>query len=365
MSSDSQNDYYETLGVPRTATKDDIKSAYRKLAFQYHPDRNKSPGAEEKFKQISEAYAVLSDEEKRRQYDEFGREGVYQRYGPEEDIFRTTDFSEIFRDMGFGFEDIFGQFFGGQRGRRRRTTGKDLSTTLRLNLEDVVNDSTHEVQIPRSELCPVCKGTGAAPGTSRTTCPDCGGTGQVQRVRSSRGSRLIRVETCSSCRGKGWIVGKPCRECGGYGVIRRTRKISVKIPAGVENGQTLRLRGEGEAGENGLPPGVLYVIIEIPEHAMFKRRGADIYFETQINAIEAMLGTEIRVPTLYGDIKLVIPPGTQHGTAFRVKGRGIPQFSGAGKGDEYVIVNIYISKNISPKQRETMRNLLAEMKHEK
>lgn len=366
MTSDSQNDYYERLGVSKKATKDEIKTAYRKLAFEYHPDRNKSPGAEEKFKQISEAYAVLSDDEKRRQYDEFGRAGVYQRYGSEEDIFRTADFSDIFSGMGFGFEDIFDQFFGrGGRGQRRRTSGNDLSTTIRLNLEDIINDSTREMEILRREVCSVCKGTGAAPGTHRTTCPDCRGTGQVQKVRSSRGTRLIRVETCNRCHGKGWIVDRPCNECGGSGEVRRKRKISVKIPAGVESGQTLRLRGAGEAGQEGLPAGDLYVIVEIAKHTLFERRGADVYFETEINAIEAMLGTEIRVPTLYGNIKLIIPAGTQHGTAFMVRGRGLPRFSRAGKGDEYVVVNIYISKNITAKQRETLRNLLTEMKRER
>lgn len=225
-----------------------------------------------------------------------------------------------------------------------------------------MNDSTRKVEIARVEVCPMCKGTGATEGSTRRTCSDCRGTGQVQKVRTSRGSRLIRVETCGSCQGRGSIVDKPCRECSGSGVVRRKRSISVKIPAGVEDGQTFRLRGEGEAGENGLPSGDLYVVVEIPQHAFYQRRGADIYYETKINAIEAMLGTEIRVPTLYGDIKLVIPPGTQHGTAFRVKGRGLPRFSRAGNGDEYVNVNIYVSKNLTSKQREVLRKLLAEMK---
>ncbi len=351
--------------MSKNATKDEIKAAYRKLAFEYHPDRNKSPGAEEKFKEISEAYAVLSDDERRRQYDLMGRAGVYERYGTEEDIFRTTDFSDIFRDMGFGFQDIFEQFFGGTTRRRERRTGNDITLNIRMRLEDIVRDSRREVDVPRTEDCPVCRGSGASPGTSPRTCPQCGGTGEIQKGQRTRLTRVIRVETCSMCGGRGTIIDNPCRECGGTGIARRTRKISVTIPAGVADGQAFRLKGEGEAGEYGLPPGDLYVVVEIQEHPIFNRRGDDIYVETRVNAIEAILGTEIQVPTLYGNVKLLIPAGTQAGTNFRLKGKGLPHFSRSGKGDQFVVVSIFIPRDLTGKQKDALRDLFpADKEHQ-
>ena len=359
MSSSTSRDFYDTLGVQKGASKEEIKGAYRKLALQYHPDRNKDPGAEEKFKQISEAYAVLSDDEKRKQYDTYGKEGVYQRYGSEEDIFRGTDFSDVFRGTGFGgFDDIFSQLFGG--GRRGPQRGSDITLRLPLRLEDVISDTSHQVEIPRSEPCPVCGGSGATPGTSVRTCPQCGGAGQVQKVQSAGFARFIRVETCNRCGGKGSIIESPCNECKGRGLVRRTRKISIKIPAGVDDGHTLRLRGEGEAGEHGMPRGDLYVVVSIPEHPVFKRRDSDLYVETQVNAVEAMLGTEVRVPTLYGDVKLQIPAGTQPGASFKVKGKGLPRPSHFGKGDEYVVTNVYVPKGLNGKQKDALRGLLKE-----
>jgi molecular chaperone DnaJ len=360
MNSASSQDFYQVLGVPKEASKDDIKAAYRKLALQYHPDRNKDPGAEERFKEISEAYAILSDDDKRKQYDSYGKEGVYQRYGSEEDIFRGTDFSDVFRGTGFGgFDDIFSQLFGAGR-RAGPQRGNDLSLRLPLRLEDIVNDTTREVEIPRSESCPVCGGSGAMPGTSVRTCPQCGGAGQVQKVQSAGFARFIRVEPCSKCKGRGSIIDSPCRECGGRGTIRRNRKISIKIPAGVEDGHTLRLSGQGEAGERGMPPGDLYVLVSIPEHALFKRRDADIYVHTQVNAVEAMLGTQVRVPTLYGDVNMDIPAGTQPGATFKVKGKGLPRLSHYGKGDEYVVANVYVPKSLNGKQKDILKGLLKE-----
>jgi molecular chaperone DnaJ len=358
MSSASSRDFYEVLGVPKEASKDDIKAAYRKLALQYHPDKNKDPGAEEKFKQISEAYAVLSDDEKRKQYDTYGKEGVYQRYGSEEDIFRGTDFSDVFRGTGFGgFDDIFSQLFGGG-GRRGPARGSDLSLRMQFRLEDVVNETTREVEIPRSEPCPVCGGSGATPGTSVKTCPQCGGAGQVQKVSSAGFARFIRVETCNMCGGRGSIIESPCKECRGRGLVRRNRKISIRIPAGVDDGHTLRLRGEGEAGERGMPRGDLYVVVSIAENPTFKRRDADIYVEVQVNAVEAMLGTEVRVPTLYGDVKLDIPSGTQPGAQFKIKGKGLPRLGRFGKGDEFVVANVYVPKNLNGRQKDALRGLL-------
>lgn len=345
-------DYYEVLGVQKGATKDQIKDAYRKLALQFHPDRNKSPEAEERFKEISEAYAVLSDDEKRRQYDSFGREGVYQRYS-QEDIFRGADFGEFFRGMGFGFDDLFSQFFGGGGGRPGR--GEDLTYHLQLNLEDLVADSTREIEIPRSEMCSTCGGSGARPGTSPRTCSTCGGTGQVQKVQSAGFARLVRVTACDRCRGRGYTIDSPCGECRGRGVLERRRKISLVVPGGLDDGHTLRLRGEGNAGENGTPPGDLYIVVNVRPHRTFMRENSDIYFTTKINAIQAMLGTEVKVPTLYGDAVLQVPAGTQPGERFTIKDKGLPKIGGRGKGNQYVMVNVEVPRHLSGSQKELLK----------
>ena len=333
-------DYYEVLGVQKGATKEQIKDAYRKLALQFHPDRNKAPEAEARFKEISEAYAVLSDDEKRRQYDAYGREGVYQRYS-QEDLFRGVDFGEFFRGMGgFGFDDIFSQFFGG--GGRQPNRGEDLSYRLQLRLEDIVEDSAREIEIPRSEVCSTCNGSGARPGTSPQRCGTCGGTGQVQKVQSAGFARLVRVTACGRCGGRGYIVDSPCKDCRGTGRVEKSRKIQITIPAGVEDGHTLRLRGEGNAGENGVPPGDLYVVVNIVPHRLFARQDSDVYLETKVGVTRAILGAEVAVPTLYGDVKLTIPSGTQPGTVFRIKGKGLPKYGGWGKGDQFVKINVEI-----------------------
>ena len=347
-------DYYEVLGVQKGATKDQIKDAYRKLALQFHPDRNKAPEAEARFKEISEAYAVLSDDEKRRQYDSYGREGVYQRYS-QEDIFRGVDFGEFFRGMGFGgFDDIFSQFFGGG-GRPRR--GDDLTYHLQLKLEDIVQESSREIEIPRSEVCQTCNGSGAKPGTVPQRCGTCGGAGQVQKVQSAGFARLVRVVACGKCGGRGYLIESPCKECRGRGAVERKRKIEIMIPAGVEDGQTLRLRGEGNAGEGGVPPGDLYVLVNVVPHRVFVRRDSDIYLETRVGVVQAMLGTDLTIPTLYGDVKLSVPQGTQPGTVFKVKGKGLPNYGGWGKGDQYVKVNVEIPKSLSDQQKELLRKL--------
>ncbi len=362
MSSSSSQDFYQILGVQRSSSKDEIKAAYRKLALQYHPDRNKDPGAEERFKQISEAYAVLSDDDKRKQYDAYGKEGVYQRYGSEEDIFRGTDFSDVFRGTGFGgFDDIFSQFFGGG-GRRAPRKGNDLSLRVQMRLEDAVKDSYREVEIPRSEVCPVCGGSGASPGTSPRTCPQCGGSGQVQRTQNAGFARFIRLETCGKCGGRGSIIDSPCKECRGKGIVNRTRKLRIEIPAGVEDGHTLRLRGEGEAGPRGTPPGDLYVVIQIPEHPVYKRRDADLYTRTRLSAVDAMLGTSVRVPTLYGDVNLEVPSGTQPGATFRIKGKGMPKLGQRGSGDEYVVADVFVPKSLNGKQKDLLRKVQQEGK---
>jgi molecular chaperone DnaJ len=351
-------DYYEILGVARNAQVDDVKNAYRKLAMQFHPDKNKSPEAESKFKEITEAYAVLSDQEKRRQYDTYGREGIYERYGSE-DIFRGADFSDIFRGAGFGmggFSDIFSQLFGGG-GVSRERRGSDLTYHLQMNLEEATQDSNREIEVPRTELCPTCRGSGARPGTSPKTCDVCRGSGQVQKVQSAGFARMIRVMPCSKCRGTGQLIESPCRECRASGVIQRRRKINVVVPAGVDDGHTLRLRGEGDAGENGVPPGDLYVVINVRPHPVYSRRDADIVVEAKVGVIAASLGTEIQVPTLYGGVVLSIPAGTQPGTVFKVKGKGMPRIGSGGKGDEYVRVNVVVPRNLSREQKDVLKKL--------
>ena len=351
----ADKDYYEVLGVQKGATKEQIKDAYRKLALQFHPDRNKAPEAEARFKEISEAYAVLSDDEKRRQYDAYGREGVYQRYS-QEDLFRGVDFGEFFRGMGgFGFDDIFSQFFGG--GGRQPTRGEDLTYHLQVNLEDLVGETNKEIEVPRSEVCSTCNGSGAKPGTSPQRCGTCGGTGQVQKVQSAGFARLVRITACNRCHGRGYLIDTPCKECGGRGTVEKTRKIRIMIPAGAEDGQTLRLRGEGNAGEAGVPPGDLYVVVNVAPHRLFARHDADIYLETNIGAVQAMLGTELTVPTLYGNVKLEVPHGTQPGHVFPIKGKGLPKYGGWGKGDQYVKVNVEIPKNLSGQQKELLKRL--------
>lgn len=346
-------DYYEVLGVRKGAAKDQIKDAYRKLALQFHPDRNKSPEAEGRFKEISEAYAVLSDDEKRKQYDSFGREGVYQKYS-QEDIFRGADFGEFFR--GARFDDIFAEFFGvrGTQGRRD-SRGEDLTYHLQVRLEDIVADSDRELEIPREEVCPICDGSGAKPGTSPQTCRTCGGTGQVQKVQSAGFARMVRITACGTCGGRGYVVESPCSECRGSGTVEKTRRIRIMIPAGVEDGHTLRLRGEGNAGENGVPPGDLYVVLNVVPHRLFARQDSDIYFETRVGAVDAMLGTEVTVPTLYGDVRLTVPHGTQPGSVFKVKGKGLQRYGAWGKGDEYVKVDVDVPKNLSNPQKELLK----------
>jgi len=350
-----EKDYYEVLGVQKGANKEQIKDAYRKLALQFHPDRNKAPEAEARFKEISEAYAVLSDDEKRRQYDAYGREGVYQRYS-QEDLFRGVDFGEFFRGAGgFGFDDIFAQFFGG--GGRQPSRGEDLTYHLQVNLEDLVADASREIEIPRSEVCSTCNGSGARPGSTPQRCGTCGGTGQVQKVQSAGFARLVRITACSKCQGRGYLIDSPCKECRGRGTVEKTRKIRIMIPAGAEDGQTLRLRGEGNVGEAGVPPGDLYVVVNVEPHRLFARQDSDIYLETRIGAVQAMLGTELTVPTLYGNVKLEVPHGTQPGHVFPIKGKGLPKYGGWGKGDQYVKINVEIPKNLSGQQKELLKQL--------
>jgi molecular chaperone DnaJ len=320
-----KRDYYEVLGVQKNASKDEIKDAYRKLAMQYHPDRNKAPDAEEKFKEISEAYAVLSDDEKRQQYDMLGHAGFDQRYTTE-DIFRGADFNSIFRDLGFGFGDLFRHFFGGGFGGgfgERINRGQDLAYDLEITLEEAARGTEKEIQVPRTEKCDVCNGSGAAPGTSPRTCPRCNGAGKIQHMRRSNFAMYVQVTPCPTCRGKGTLIDSPCKNCRGTGVVKRRRRISVKIPPGIDEGYQLRLRGEGEMAPNGGSTGDLYVLVHILPHEFFVREGDDLLHVLMIGYPQAALGAEVSVPTLDGSANVKIQPGTQPGEIIRLKARVI------------------------------------------
>lgn len=355
----SRRDYYEILNVPRDAGKDDIKNAYRKLALQYHPDRNKSPEAEETFKEISEAYAVLSDDEKRAQYDQFGHAGIDSRYSWD-DLFRGVDFGEIFRDIGFGFggfDSIFDRFFG-TGGRRRVARGADLRYDTSISLEETYSGVRREIEVPRTEICPTCGGTGAKPGTKPKRCPRCNGAGQVQHVQEAGFARFVRIEPCNTCRGRGTVVDAPCGECRGTGRVRRTRKISIKVPPGVDSGSHLRLAGEGEAGEAGEPPGDLYIVVHVKPHESLQRDGDDLIYRAEVGFTDLALGKDIEVPTLEGMARVKVPPGTQPGTVLRLRGKGMPRARG-GKGDQLIEVLIRIPTKLTNRQKELLKEFSA------
>jgi molecular chaperone DnaJ len=358
-----KRDYYEVLSVSRNASKDEIKDAYRKLAMQYHPDRNKSPDAEEKFKEISEAYAVLSDDEKRQQYDMLGHAGFDQRYS-REDIFRGADFDSIFRDLGFGsFGDIFRSFFGGGFGGgfgERINRGQDLVYDLEITLEEAARGTEKEIEVPRTEKCDICNGSGASLGTSPRTCPRCNGAGKVQHTRKSSFAMYVQVTPCPTCRGKGTLIDSPCKNCHGTGLVKKRRKISVKVPVGIDEGYQLRLRGEGEMAPNGGSPGDLYVLVHILPHELFTREGDDLLHVMMIGYPQAALGAEVSVPTLEGPITVKIHPGTQLGEVIRLKGKGMPRFRGYGKGDLVIRVGISVPEKLTPQQRALLEQLAKE-----
>jgi len=360
-------DFYEVLGVPKDATKEQIKDTYRKLAMQFHPDRNKSPEAEEKFKQISEAYAVLSDDQKRQQYDTLGKQGFDQRY-TEEDIFRGADFNDIFRDIGGGggFSDIFRMFFGGggfgeQRYAERVNRGQDLLYELNITLEEAARGVQKEIEVPRTERCDVCGGSGAAPGSQARICPRCNGQGRVQTMRRSAFGTFVQVAPCPECRGKGRIIETPCRNCRGSGLVNKRRKITVNIPVGIDEGYQLRLRGEGNMAGDGGEPGDLYVLVHIIPNELFTRDDENLHYVLIISYPQAVLGAEVQVPTLEGPTVLRIPAGTQAGEVMRLRGRGMPRFRGYGKGDLLIRVGISVPEKITDKQRELLEQLANEL----
>ncbi len=352
----NKRDYYEVLGLSRSATDAEIKSAYRKLAIAFHPDKN--PGnkeAEEKFKEAAEAYSVLSDSGKRARYDQYGHQGVqgggFSGFDP--DIF--GDFGDILGDF-FGFGDIFGT----SRRRGSRThKGSDLRYDLQITFLEAAMGMRTKLKIPRMEPCATCGGSGAAKGSGPVNCPTCGGYGQV---RFQQGFFAVS-RTCSHCRGAGKVVRDPCTDCMGNGRIQKEKTLEVRIPAGVDNGTRLRVQGEGEAGNNGGPAGDLYVIISVEEHPFFRREDENIFCEIPISITKAVLGGEVKVPTLEGEEKLVIPEGTQPGAVFRLRGKGIPSINGHGRGDQLISVAVRVPRKISKEERRLYEEL-AEMSKE-
>jgi molecular chaperone DnaJ len=352
-----KKDYYEILSVPRDASEKDIKTSYRKLAMKYHPDRSDATDAEDRFKEISEAYAVLSDPDKRKQYDQFGHAGINSQYS-QEDLFRGVNFEDIFR--GFGGDSIFDMFFGGGR-RRGPSRGNDLRYDLELTLEQAASGLESTVEVPRAESCPTCGGSGARPGTSPAKCANCGGTGQFTRAQNTPFGQMISSTTCPKCRGRGQIITAPCEDCSGSGRIHRRRKINIKIPQGVDSGQHIKLRGQGEAAsEPGGQAGDLYVFINIRPHPRFARSESDLMLEIPISITQAALGSDVDVPTLSGKARIKVPPGTQTASVFRLKGKGMPRLHGSGTGDLHVKMNVRTPSSLTARQRQLLNELSAE-----
>jgi len=342
-------DYYDILGISRTASDTEIKRAFRNQARQYHPDVNKSPDAEARFKELAEAYQVLSDPSKRAQYDRFGRVGATGGF---------TDFS----DLG-GFADIFETFFGGGRRSQYRgpQRGADLRYDLSISFEEAVFGTEKTIEIPRLEPCGRCNGSGSEPGSQPTTCPRCNGSGELRRVQQSVFGQFVNVVLCDTCAGEGQVATARCTECRGAGRREHTHDVTVSIPAGVDNGQQIRLSGEGEVGPKGGPPGDLYVVLNVAEHKLFTRRNDDILFELPLNMAQAALGDSLTIPTLDGEVELRVPPGTQHGQSFRLRGKGVPHLRRNDRGDMYVLAQIVTPRKLTPRQKELFEELAREL----
>ena len=343
-----KRDYYEVLGLPRNASDQDIKTAFRRLAFQYHPDHNKDPEAEDRFKEVNEAYQVLSDPEKRVSYDRYGRV--------------LGEGAGGFPDFGFGgLGDIFESFFGGspfaRTVERVPQKGASLRTHLVLSFEEAVFGCRREVEVQRIESCPSCHGTGCESGTSPQVCPECHGSGQVKKVQQSIFGRFSHISTCSRCGGNGSIITHPCSQCHGRGEVKVKRKLAADIPAGVDDGNQLCLDGEGNAGLYGGGPGDLYIDLSVKPHDLFRRDGLDILYDLPINFAQAAVGGEVQVPTLDGRTSLRIPSGTQHGSVFRLKGKGVPQLNGRGRGDQLVKAVVVTPRHLDEKQRRLFEEL--------
>jgi molecular chaperone DnaJ len=347
-----KRDYYEVLGVARNDTEEEIRKAFRQKALQYHPDRNKSPEAEEQFKEINEAYQALTDPRKRAQYDRYGHAGVTSN-GEAGQGFEGFD---VFG----GFGDIFDSFFGDISGRRSREPqrGADVQQRVVLGFEEAAFGTEREVEVSRIERCQRCSGSGSEPGTTASTCATCRGSGQVRRAHRSVFGQFAQITACPTCQGRGSTIDNPCTSCRGAGMQRQRRKIAVKVPAGVESGMQVRLTGEGDVGSNGGPPGNLYVFVEVQEHPHFQRDGYDLIYELPVNLAEAALGAEKEVPTLDGQPEIVkIPQGTQPGTEVRIRGKGIPHINSNRRGDLRVLASIQVPKSLNAHQRKLLEEL--------
>ena len=348
----AKRDYYDALEVPRSASEEEVRKAFRKKAMEFHPDRNKSPDAEDRFKEVNEAYQVLIDPQKRARYDRLGHAGVSSGSGSNRDF----DGFDIFG----GFGDIFDSFFGDFSSRtqhRSSQRGSDIQYAVTIPFDEAVFGTEREVEVSRVERCHQCQGSGSSPGTSPKTCDTCRGAGQVRRTQRSVFGQFSQVTSCPTCRGRGTIVDNPCDSCHGVGAERRARKIVVKIPAGVEDGMQIRLSGEGDVGSGGGPPGNLYVVISVSEHSLFTRDGNDLVFVLPIDMVQATLGDEVEVPTLNGVQTLTIPAGTQPGAVFRIKGKGIPQINGHRRGDMVVPIRLHIPTGLDTHQQTLLEEL--------
>ena len=366
-----KRDYYEVLGVSKGASEDEIKKAYKKLARKYHPDMN--PGdkeAEEKFKEVNEANEVLSDPEKKARYDQFGFAGVDPSYGAGTGGAYGGAGGFDFGDLG----DIFGSFFGGGFGGGQRRNpnapqrGESIRASVTVSFTEAAFGCEKEVSVERSEQCPTCKGNGCAPGTTPEVCPDCHGSGMVQVQQRTPMGVFASSRPCQKCRGTGRIIHQPCRDCGGQGSVRKRKTIKINIPAGIDDGQTISLRGQGHAGKNGGPSGDLLVTVMVKPHEIFRRDGTSVFCEAPITYAQAVLGGTLEIPTIDGKVKYDIPEGTQTGTVFRLRGKGIPAINGRGRGDQYVTVTIETPQNLNKEQKEALKkfsDLLGESNYEK
>ena len=358
---EQKRDYYEVLGVSKGASDDEIKRAYRKLAKKYHPDMN--PGdkeAEAKFKEVNEAYSILSDSEKRARYDQFGHAGVDPNYGAggPGGGFGGFDMGDI--DLG----DIFGSFFGGGFGgfggstssrRNGPQKGESLRASLTISFEEAAFGCEKEINLTRTEQCEACHGSGAEPGTTAETCPDCRGTGVVRVQQRTGGFAFSSTAPCSRCRGTGKIIHTPCKACGGSGSVKKSKRVTVSIPAGIDDGQAISLRGQGNAGKNGGPAGDLIVAVHVKPHPQFHRDGTTVLYEQPVTFYQAVMGAELEIPTIDGKVKYNLPAGTQTGTTFRLRGKGIPELRGRGRGDQYVTVRVQVPTSLNGEQKEALR----------
>ncbi|HEX8917882.1 MAG TPA: molecular chaperone DnaJ [Chloroflexota bacterium] len=346
----TKRDYYEVLGISRSASDVEIKRAFRNQARKYHPDVNKAPDAETRFKEISEAYEVLGDQRKRAAYDRYGHSG-------------SSGGFDGFADLG-GFADIFETFFGA--GGRRSAyhgpqRGADLRYDMTISFEDAVFGSEKQIEIPVMQICEHCGGNGAEPGSGSQTCPRCHGSGELRRVQQSVFGQFVNVVMCEACQGEGQIIGSPCKECRGQGRIQGKKKLTVSIPAGVDRGQQIRLAGEGEIGPKGGPPGDLYIVLTVQDHQYFARNGYDIIYELPLNVAQAALGDDLTIPTLDGEEHLHVPAGTQHGKQFVLRGKGVPHLRSSQRGNMIVVAEVAVPNRLSPRQRELFEELAQEL----